>query len=115
MDIIDIISFITSQATKADLDQIHASVKLRDQVLAQIQAAAATQETEVVLEELSPKYLNGLSGVIVERSGAMVAIQLDESSTNTLKWSGSKRFFVPPDSTSHTLEGIPAQCARVKS
>lgn len=114
MTITDTISFITCEATKEDTDQIISALNLRRRVLAQIKDATATQGSEVVLEGLSPKYLVGLSGVIVERDGARVAVQLDERSTQTLKFSGQKRFYIADDCTSYKVTGIPAQCAQPK-
>jgi len=112
MTITDTISFITSEAGEEDLNQIFSALKLRRQVLGQIKASAVSEGMKVTLEGLSPKYLNGLSGVIVERNGARVAVQLDERSTQMLRFSGQKRFFVPLAMTAYRLEGIPAQCAK---
>lgn len=112
MSITDTIFFITSEADEEDLNQIFSALKLRRQVLGQIKASAVSEGMKVTLEGLSPKYLNGLSGVIVERDGTRVAVQLDEISTQIFKSVSQKRFFIPADCVSYRMVGIPAQCAK---
>lgn len=112
MSITDTISFITNEADEEDLNRIFSALKLRRQVLGQIKASAVSEGMKVTLEGLSPKYLNGLSGVIVERNGARVTVLLDEKSTQMLRFSGQKRFFIPADCTSYRMAGIPAQCVK---
>ena len=107
------LSFILSKADDADIDRIYSAIRQRQQGLRAIKAAAVSVGAEVALTGLSPKYLNGLTGTVKSINGQRCDVELDETSTMTLRFSGRK-FFVPQGVTNYVVNGVPLSCAGVK-
>lgn len=106
----DAISFITNNADADDLERILDAYKSRKKALAAVRAASVRKGSEVTLTGLSPKYLNGLSGVVHAVRGQRCDVKLDENSTATLRYSGT-RFYVPEGDKNYVLTGCPLTCA----
>ena len=101
-----LLSFIIMEADEHDLDRIIQSVKDRRKVLRDARAAAVQIGADVTLDNLSPKYLNGLEGTVVVISGKRADVRLTEKSTGLLRFSGT-RFHVPEGTTEYVLRGVP--------
>ncbi len=61
---------------------------------------------------VGPKYLNGLKGDVQELDVNRCAVRLDEESTMTLRFSGT-RYSIPNEVKRYVLKGIPRQCCEV--
>ena len=96
---------ILANATGDDIDQVISACNTRRATLRQMDAAALRVGEKGRTKGLSPKYLNGLTGMIESPS----VIRLDEASTEILRYSG-KRFYVAPGVKEYVLRGIPAGC-----
>jgi RNase P/RNase MRP subunit p29 len=72
---------------------------------------------DVEIVDISPRYLNGLTGTVVRIQGARVTVQLDELSTMRLKCEpkSKSKFPVAPDATSYNLTGLPRASCQVAS
>ncbi|MFC8880391.1 hypothetical protein [Streptomyces ardesiacus] len=112
-------AFIVSDADDAALDHIIEAVKTRraaDRRKAEtVAAATVTKGATVQLTRLSPAYLNGLQGIVAEvdrprRGKPRATVTLDADSTNVLRYSGSRKFFVAPGVTNYDLHGVPLTC-----
>ena len=111
------ISDIVLNADEDDLNRIIQSVKDRRKVLAAARAADVHIGATVMLTGLTPKYLNGLTGVVVRdphgRSGTRAfGCKLDKNSTALLRRSGT-RFFVAEGVEEYVLPGVPMSCFKV--
>ena len=109
LTITDIVDFLHSQATEADLDVMIKAIRNRRKALGDITAAAVKVGINVRLDVLSPKYLNGLTGTVSSIDSGRAHVDLDENSTDLLR-ERSKRFYVSPMNQSYTLRGIPMSC-----
>ncbi len=106
------LSDIVLNADEHDLDRILQALKDRRKTLSAARASAVQVGMAARTSGLSPKYLNGLTGVVERgngRSTGRMAIRLDEASTSTLRWQGAK-FRIAPDTKNYLLDGIPTQC-----
>lgn len=103
----DALNFILSSASNEDLSRVIDGIKSRRGILQTLNAASVSVGASVKLEGLSPKYLNNLTGIVVSMSGRSATIKLDARSTQDLRWSGRKRFFIAADATEYPLGGIP--------
>ncbi len=108
----DVVKFILSGATEEDLWKISSAMKTRKRTLGELVAASITVGMTVVIHGLSPKYLNDLRGEVVEHAGKHVVVELDEDSTEFLRFAGNRRFFIPEGQKSYRLAGVPAECVR---
>lgn len=105
----DAVAFIAQHATADDLDQVYAAAKQRTRTLRTIAAAAAASlpvGASVRLDGLSPKYLNGLTGVLKSTTGGRAVVTLDKESTSLLGFS-SRRFYAAAGKDSYDLGGLP--------
>jgi len=103
----DALNFILTGASNEDLTRVIEAIKSRRSILSTINAASVTVGASVKLDGLSPKYLNGLTGTVSSISGRSATINLDARSTQDLRWSGRKRFFINDGVTEYPLGGIP--------
>ncbi|GGX46372.1 hypothetical protein [Streptomyces noursei] len=103
------IAFISLHATQEDLDRIYATAKQRSKALREARAASVAKGTLVRLGNIKPKYMDGLTGKVVEvrqgRSTTKVDIELDAESTDRLRM---HRDNVPDDVERHRLNNVPA-------
>jgi hypothetical protein len=99
----DVIEFIVRTANLEDIDTIHQAARDRRTILGRVQASLTSSllkpGDKVTLSGLSPKYLNGMTGTVVERKGG----------------SGKPKFIVKLDDSagryvSDRPVGVPAQC-----
>ncbi|MFI8932417.1 hypothetical protein ACIG3E_32735 [Streptomyces sp. NPDC053474] len=107
------IGYISLHATQNDLDRIHAAAKQRATALREARAAAVTKGSTVRIGNARPKYMNGLTGVVVDvRQGrsTVVDLELDAESTDVL------RTFRPiPDTVErHTLNNVYASVCHLQ-
>lgn len=117
--IIDLLTFVATEATDDDLERFYEAAKnrrraLRDQQTALI-AAQLQKGSEVTLDDLSPKALNGLTGVVESISGSRAAVRLDKDSTQRLSWSNT-RYAAGARIAGEglLLPGIPIGCCKPK-
>lgn len=110
--ITDVLAYIQTRADAADLDALSGAVRARQRDLGAQNAANVRVGVAVTTYNLSPKYLNDLTGVVEAVSGSRADIRLDEASTARLRRTG-RRFYVPQDETQHLLTGVPKACAAV--
>lgn len=102
----DVAGFITSEATEDDLKRIYGFCKTRSKTLRTIRAAAVSKGAQVELTNLSPQYLNGLTGEVASINKDRCEVLLDEKSTDRLKWTRQSRFMVGEEPR-YTIRGVP--------
>ncbi|GAA2783029.1 hypothetical protein [Saccharopolyspora taberi] len=111
----DVVGFIQERADEHDLTTVIEAVKARRQMLRDQAAAAVKPGLEVVIDDISPKYLQGLRGVVKSIDSGRkrrAVVTLDRESTTTLGLASSKfGFLVGRDS--YDLDGIPVTCCKV--
>ncbi|MFB6886721.1 hypothetical protein ACFCY8_38565 [Streptomyces noursei] len=103
------IDFISLHATQEDLDRVYAAAKQRTRALREARAASVTKDALIRLANVKPKYMDGLTGKVVDvrhgRSTTKVDIELDPESTNRLRF---HRANIPDDVERHKLTNVPA-------
>lgn len=113
----DVAEFITGSATEEDLDDVISAVNTRKRTLRDLRAMEVKPGAKVTLTDLSPKYLNGLSGVVHSTMGGRgirrVNVTLDAESTRTLA-SQSTKYFIAANDEEYLLEGVPAASCQVQ-
>jgi hypothetical protein len=113
----DVLAFVAGHADDEGLDAITDAVGKRRRVLADIAAVAVTVGAAVRLQNLSPRYFNGLIGTVIDitslRRGATrrCVVRLDEASTRQL--AVVDEYAHLRDATSYDLPGIPARTCHV--
>lgn len=105
----DVLQFVASHATETDIGAIHDAARMRTKALHAVRAATVTLGANVRFAGLSPKYLNGLSGTVVEISGQRGTVRLDEKSTAALRRQG-RRFYIAPTVAEYEMSGVPLSC-----
>lgn len=105
----EVLDYVHSRADEQDLEALLQAVKTRRNVLGEQRAATVRNGTEVRLDGLSPKYLNGLTGTVVSTKGNRADVRLDKASTNKLRYAGRK-FYVNANEEEYLLTGVPKQC-----
>jgi hypothetical protein len=97
-----------AQADNEDLDVILDMLRMRRQTIAEANTALAKVGMKVTFRNLSPRYLNGLTGTIraINSTGSRGTIKLDELSTNRLALTKQNRFHAEVGTT-YTMEGVP--------
>ncbi|MCL4414435.1 MAG: nitrile hydratase subunit beta [Actinobacteria bacterium] len=111
----DVLGFIINGSTADDLERIVDMVRQRQGALRALQAAAVSVGDQVRIAGLSPKYLNGLEGVVESISKARGNVRLSETSTDCLRLVGGTRFFIRDDETRYLLRGVPLSCCIAKA
>lgn len=105
----EVLDYVHSHADEQDLDALFRAIRTRRSVLGEQRAATVRRDTEVHLDGLSPKYLNGLTGTVESLKGNRADVRLDEKSTNRLRYAGRK-FYIPTEEKQYLLTGVPKQC-----
>ncbi|MFG2845930.1 hypothetical protein ACGF12_22590 [Kitasatospora sp. NPDC048296] len=100
MSLADATRYILTDATEGDLDRMITAIRDRRDALAKIRAAAVTTGSTVTTRNLKPKYLIGLSGTVAAIDGNRADLDLDEASTDSLRWARQTRFPVPANAKS---------------
>lgn len=112
----DLITFILNQADEAALDALFEAARRRRDALRAIAAAAISEGDTVTIRDISPKYLNGLTGTVkaIEtiRNKRCAVVTLDKDSTQKLALSSVKYDWLFSHD-SHDLPGIPLGCCKV--
>lgn len=106
----DAVTYIADRADEQDLLRILGAVNARRTALRAITAAAVRIGAAVRLDGLSPKYLDGLTGVVRRIHGKHAEVELDEESTRNLRYVGSPRHPVSSDVMQYLLYGVPLSC-----
>jgi len=101
-----VLDYVHGHADERELDTLADALKSRHNALRQRRALAVHTGLGVRLNDLSPKYLNGLTGTVETESGNRVDVRLDKASTTTLRYAGRK-FFIGPDEEEYLLRGVP--------
>lgn len=100
-------SFVVNGATEDDLDNLLAAMRRRRSALSSLRAASVSVGDQVRLVGLSPKYLNGLEGVVETINKNRCSVRLSRLSTDRLRIPGRVRFPMSPDDAHYLLIGIP--------
>lgn len=108
-------------ASESDIDALAEAMRARSSVLREQWEQSIRVGATVVLRELTPESLNGLTGVvkslITARGQRRVSVLLDVDSTKNLR-SQSNRFAatVSPKTKRHLFSGVPMKsCVEVES
>jgi len=115
LELSDVVGYVLESADENDLDGIAQAMKSRRNILRVKAAAAVTEKATVTIDGISPKYLNGLSGVvkeIVNGRGQHATVTLDKASTHKLAFSSDKYGFLA-GRDSYDLTGVPLSCCKV--
>lgn len=102
----EVLEFISTQADDTDIERIYTFAKDRTRQLRDLRAAQVSVGANVRLANLSPKYLNDLTGEVISISGKRCTVRLTKKSTETLRWA-SQRFVVPAGIECYELGGVP--------
>ena len=114
----DVLGFIIDGSAAGDLERITDMVRQRQRALRALQAAAVSVGAQVRIKGLSPKYLNGLEGVVESITKSSGNVRLSKLSTVQLRVSVAAstfrgRFFVRDDEERYLLTGVPLSCCEV--
>jgi hypothetical protein len=106
---VDALTFVANASSDDELDRVVAAVNARRRTLREVRSAAVTIGSVVKIQNLSPAYLNGLTGTVEAHSRGKrtrVEVRLDETSTKILRFQGG-RFQVSAETTEYLLGGVP--------
>jgi hypothetical protein len=103
MNIREVIEFIYDETDEQDITNIFNACKSRKRVLGQCRAAQVRVDQQVRVVNISPKYLNGLTGKVEFLSGSRCDIQLDERSKARIAITRHGR-------AGGLLSGVPTSC-----
>jgi hypothetical protein len=109
LSLVDALTFVANSSSDHELDLIVAAVNARRRALREVRSAAVTIGSVVTIQNLSPAYLNGLTGTVEAHSRGKrtrVDVRLDEKSTKILRFQGG-RFPVGAETTEYLLGGVP--------
>jgi len=106
-------SFVINSATENDLDNLWAAMRNRRSALDSLRAADVSVGDQVRLVGLSPKYLNGLEGVVETIDKNRCSVRLSQLSTERMRIPGRVRFHMSPDDHHYLLAGIPLSTCEV--
>lgn len=110
------VGFITLHASQEDLDRIYAAAKQRAKALRDVRAASVTTGALVRLGNVKPKYMDGLTGKVVDvrqgRSTTKVDIELDLDSTEIMRVSSNH--YIPVGTERHRLNNVPASVCHLQ-
>lgn len=109
----DVIEYVTDHADEQDLDRIYAAAKMRTKALRAKVAASVRVGADVSMTGISPKYFEGLTGVVTRIDGDRARVRFDERSTDVLRYKGSRRFFIPLDTKEFETGGFPLSTCKV--
>lgn len=111
----DVATFI-SGASPDDLERVGGFIKSRHKALRELRAAAVSVGAKVRLTNLSPKYLNDLTGEVTSIKGQRCTVELDEGSTIHLRYGrGGSARFNPGDAKNAVIPGVPMSSCLVES
>jgi hypothetical protein len=107
--IVDALTFVANAPSDDELERIAAAITARRRALREVRSAAVTIGTPVVIQNISPAYLKGLTGTVesfTRGKRTRVDVRLDKKSTDILRFQGA-RFPVPAATTEYVLGGVP--------
>jgi hypothetical protein len=91
--------YIRTDATDTDLDTLIDAINARRKYLRASAALALTPGAAIRIENVSPKYLSGLTGTFLGAKGNRARIRFDAKSTIYLRAHGRRFMTVPADVT----------------
>ena len=109
----DVLDFITDEATDEDIDRIYDAARLRNKALGAKRAASVRVGALVKIDGISPKYFNGLTGVVMSIDGQRARVRFDKASTDVLRYKGARRYHIPYDTDEYTVGGLPLSTCQV--
>ena len=114
----DVIGFIVSEATDGELDRITDAIRQRQRALRALRAATVSVGAQVRIRGLSPKYLNGLEGVVESITKSSGDVRLSRVSTARLRVRMAAatfrgRFYIRADEEHYLLTRVPLSCCEV--
>lgn len=96
----DVIDFINRVGDEKVLAAVKNAATRRLENARQVRSMAITPG-------LSPNYLNGLTGEVATVQGNRASVRLDSDSTNTLRFTKQKRFYIAADEETYVIAGVP--------
>lgn len=81
----DVLGFVLNEATESDMDRIMGAWKTRRKTLAAENLATVKVGDRVRLAGLSPKFLNGATGVVTGINQTTVAFKVDDTAPQRVK------------------------------
>jgi hypothetical protein len=110
MEMFDLID----KANADELDMIVNAAKARRQFLTSTNVGFMKVGTKVSFRNLSPKYLNGLTGTVVaiNSTGSRGTVKLDNDSTERLASTNQSRFYVE-SGIPYTMVGVPLKACDI--
>jgi hypothetical protein len=113
-----IITFITDQATTADIDRINRAVRTRNEFFRGARAATVYVGAEVELTNIKPKTLAGLQGEVTQIKSERCDVRLTRSATQVLAASGIKfgtaAALHADDDGRYTIHGVPLSACAIQ-
>lgn len=103
----DVIDFINRVGDEKVLAAVKNAATRRLENARQVRSMAITPGSKVQLDGLSPNYLNGLTGEVATVQGNRASVRLDSDSTNTLRFTKQKRFYIAADEETYVIAGVP--------
>ena len=98
----DVVGYVLTEAGEPDLAQILDAYRQRRKTLATAAAGRIAVGSEVELTNFKPKLLNGLTGKVIDIDAGLAIVELDETSTNLLRFR-SKKDRVPDGARTHMM------------
>ena len=105
-----VLAFIHSEADAEDLTHIYDAAGKRTSALRSIRSSGVRVGAKVTLRDISPAYLKGLTGEVVQVRGVKADVRLSEVSTTMLRRHGSRRWYIPPDVKEHVFTVHTSTC-----
>ena len=93
----------------ATVDLVLDALRARNSELMAQRAEDAFEGAFITIRDVTPRFLDGLSGEIIESDGETVAVLLTTESTGRLRFSGQKVYDLGACKR-FLLEGVPASC-----
>jgi hypothetical protein len=106
-----VVDWIQSHATEAHIPAIIDAINNRQRANAAARAAAVENGQDIEIGHIKQRYLAGLRGTVVQKDARNAEIELDEDSTERLRWDRkNKTILVPPDVKRFNLPDVPLGC-----
>ena len=112
MEYLDVRNWIMTECSSSEMNRIREDLKARQNIL----ASSISIGDSIRTMNLSPKYLNGLTGILfhkaTRRGKVRGDIMLDEASTAILRAKNSA-IYVRPEAQEYLLTGISMVCFEI--
>ncbi|WP_433463920.1 hypothetical protein [Spirillospora sp. CA-128828] len=109
----DILQYIIAVTDKSDLDRLAAAIRNRRGDLLSFRAASVKVGSTVRLDNISPKYLAGMTGKVTEIDGRNCTISLTENSIKDLRYTPRGKN-IPPGAREYLIRVPLKTCVPVE-